>query len=237
MVEQAHIISDSEKLRLRHALSVAFSTPLVADVEGFTWEAVFHYVKGLRLPDPISEGRSKLLFDAVSGDGLGWSLKTLLWNQLTVGASFEFVIQRADTFKKADSLGYPKGLSRESDPQSLGNALIRHWNAKLEADATAQEVKVPRLAVLLKNRARERFVYVELDYPPFDETQFVWRWSRDDGFGLQGSREGRVRLKWYYGQKQLFQVYEIPQQVFSFEIQRKPRVLKEFMDSFGEEGP
>jgi hypothetical protein len=101
MAERAYPLTQVEKARLRLTLAAAFTVPIIDDVEDFVWEAVFHHVKNIRLPDPITEGRTKLLFDAVASDGRGWSLKTLLWNQHLPGSNFEFVIQRADVFKKA----------------------------------------------------------------------------------------------------------------------------------------
>lgn len=219
MDELNYQLTEEEKARLQESIRAALAIPFIDDVEDFVWEAIFHYVKGLRLPDPIREGRSKRLFDAISPDGTGWSLKALLWTRLEPGDSFEFVIQRADIFKKADKLGFPEGLNHSSPPEALGQALVRHWNQKARADARAQGVSAPRLAVLLKSPSRRRFVYMEFPYPPLDERQFQWRWSREDHLGLQGLRGGKVRLKWYHGQKQLFQVYEIPAEAFRFDLE------------------
>jgi len=231
MTEVVHSLDSAEKDRLRRGLEAAFTVPIIDDVEDFVWEAVFHYVKKLRLPDPIAEGRTKQLFDAVAPDGTGWSLKTLVWNRLTQGSSFEFVIQRADIFKKAKDLGFPDGLNPKSDVGTLGAALIRHWNLKFRKDLSAQRVRNPRIAILLKNVARRKFVYVEFGYPPLKEREYVWRWSREDGLGLQGVKDGRVRLKWYHGQKQLFQVYQIPEQAYSFELAWERASLTAFVES------
>lgn len=210
MPETSYPLTRRETTKLVEALAAAYSIPLIDDVEDFVWESVFHYVKNIQLPDPIAEGRTKRLFDAVAGDGRGWSLKTLLWNNLEPGSSFEFVIQRADIFKKWRSLGFRQKLKPESRVKTLGSALIKHWNQKFDRDAELQKVRDPRIAILLKDRARRRFVYLEFAYPRLNEADFTWQWATPDGLGLRGSRDGSVRLKWYHGQKQLFQVYQIP---------------------------
>jgi hypothetical protein len=64
-------LTKAEKTRLHESLEAAFTIPLIDDVEDFVWEAVFHYVKEIPLPDPIAEGHSKKLFDAVVPDGRG----------------------------------------------------------------------------------------------------------------------------------------------------------------------
>lgn len=231
----AHGLTNEEKTRLAAGLRAAFMVPIIDDVEDFVWEAVFHYVKGLELYDPYSVGRNKQLFDVVAKDGRGWSLKTLVCSSLDAGSKFEFVIQRADIFKKAELLGFDE-LSRNSDAADLGAALIRHWNAKFMTDAEAQDVTDPRLVVLLKRRDRKRFTYVEKTYHPFDEGQFQWKWTAKkdggDGAGLQGSLDGRVRLKWYFGQKQLFEVCTVPNEAYTFDLAWTPKTLDEFVELF-----
>jgi len=94
-------LSSKERARLTQAIRAALAVPFIAGVEGYVWEAVFHYVKGLPLPDPHADLRRKLLFDAVSKKGgIGWSLKAVQKTP-TVGATFEVVIQRADVRKSA----------------------------------------------------------------------------------------------------------------------------------------
>jgi hypothetical protein len=156
MAERTFSLSAAERKRLVSALRVGLSIPVIDDVEDFIWEAIFAYVKGLDL----AAIRNKRLFDAVGRKGEGWSLKTLVWPKLTAGTPFEFVIQRADIFKKSTDLGFLEELARTSDVTDLGRALILHWNRKWETDSAAQNVTDPRVAVLLKSVARKRFVYV-----------------------------------------------------------------------------
>lgn len=190
---------------------------------------MFHHAKGVPIYDPIMQGRTKQLFDVVTSDGRGWSLKTLLWGRLDAGTEFEFVIQRADIFTKAIALGFLKGLSVDSAVHELGTALVKHWNEKYLRDKTVQKVTDPRIAILLKNGQRRRFVYVEFAYPPLDEKDFTWVWSREGGRGLKGIKDGKVHFKWYYGQKQLFQVFRIPPGAYSFEVNWKRADLASFV--------
>lgn len=100
-------VPSGEKARLTQAIRAALAVPFIAGIEGYVWEAIFHYVKGLPLPDPRADLRKKLLFDAVSpSDGIGWSLKAVQKTP-TIGSTFEVVIQRADVMKKRAALGFP----------------------------------------------------------------------------------------------------------------------------------
>lgn len=229
MTEKTYPLRDAERRKLRAGLLAAFSVPLIDDVEDYVWEAIFHHTKGLRLVDPIKEGRTKQLFDAVAPDGRGWSLKTLLWANQAVGSNFEFVIQRADVFKKAVELGFRGGLSATSATKDLGRALIRHWNAKFHRDAEAQKVSDPRIGILLKDLARRNFTYLEFDYPSLNENDYTWQWSKQDGFGLKGMKQGQTRFKWYHGGKQLFEVFRIPEEAFRFQLEWRRSPLDQFV--------
>lgn len=232
MPESFYQLTKAARARLHIAIRIGLSIPFVEDIEDFMWEAVFHYVKSVRLPDPIREGRSKRLFDCVDPKAhRGWSLKSLQWNTLEVGTPFEFVIQRADIFKKAKQLGFD-ALSPNSPEQDLGLALIRHWNGKLSKDAQVQGVADSRMATLLKSRDREHFVYVEVEYPPLNPADFEWRWSDPTKQGLQGWRNGVLKLRWYPNQKQLFECFNIPEESYHFTVTWTRLALPEFVDLF-----
>ena len=127
-------LSSAERIRLKQAIRAALAVPFIAGVEGYVWEAVFHYVKGLPLPDPHADLRKKLLFDAVSTkDGIGWSLKAVQKTP-TIGTTFEVVIQRADVMKKRVGLGFPK-LTLDSSPRTIGAAVLKHWQDKMRVDS------------------------------------------------------------------------------------------------------
>lgn len=225
-------MNNEEKQRLKDGIVASLFVPFIDDIENFVWEAIFHHVKGIHLPDPIREGRSKKLFDAVdTTSGTGWSLKALQRETVEVGTRFELVVQRADIFKKARNLGFDK-LTINSPPEDLGEALIKHWNNKYHADADAQGVKNPRVAILLKRGDRKRFAYIELDYPPFEKDEFTWQWTSEAREGLQGfyKNVGQVKLRWYPGQKQLFECFEIPQEAFVFDIQWRRLETIEFIN-------
>ncbi|MFH7028647.1 MAG: hypothetical protein ACHBN1_25450 [Heteroscytonema crispum UTEX LB 1556] len=231
MTEFVFPLTGVEKARLRAGLEAAFTIPIIDDVEDFVWEALFHYVKNIPLPDPITQGRTKQLFDAVASDGRGWSLKTLVSRNFTVGSSFEFVIQRANIFQKAAQLGFPEGLNSSSDIANLGAALIRHWNEKHQRDCIAQNVTDPPIVILLKNRLRKRLAYVEFAYPILQEADYRWRWSREGGFGLQGWKDEQVHLKWYPSGTQLFQVFQMPENAYYFELEWQKATLSNFVEN------
>ena len=98
-------LTRQESSLLRRGLQAAMSTFFVDDIEDFVWEAIFAYVKGLRVVDPLNETRSKWLFDVVdSKRRIGWSAKTGLTTSFDSGHEIELVVQRADVFGKNSKL-------------------------------------------------------------------------------------------------------------------------------------
>lgn len=241
-------LSELEAERLDLALRSAWSIPLIRDIEGYIWETIFHYVKGLSLPS----NSSKALFDAVDTTShKGWSLKTLQWN--IQNTNIEFIIQRADIIKKAKELGFNEKLSEESHPEDLGRALIKHWHDKLDKDTHSQGVEEGYLTILVKSDDRKQYVFVQEPIPRFKPDDLTWAWTEpkeskgkkkkvskqevlveaatdEQRLGLQARSKssGRTVLKWYIGQKQLFQCMTIPANAPRFTI--APRRIE--MNSF-----
>lgn len=241
MTKRLSNLNEAETRRLKEVLTAAWAVPFVDDIGDFIWEAAFHYVKGLPIPDPLEGGQSKMLFDAVDTDtGRGWSLKALLLKRKSLppaGYRFEFVIQRASIMKKAKA---KKGrakvqmevtaedtptevieqeLSINSPEDDIGRALINFWNNKVKKDMKAQSVTDGRLSVLLKNANRREYVLIEESIPIFKPTELEWSWTDADRVGFQArNKEGNVVLKWYHGQTQLFQIMTIPADATRVEI-------------------
>jgi hypothetical protein len=234
---------------LARVLKAAWAIPFLDDVGDFAWEAAFHYIKGLPVPDPLQGGQSKLLFDAVdSKTGIGWSLKALQLNRQTLppaGSKFEFIIQRASILKKkkgkkrsAQQLTLAvkaedtpveiieQEISLDSSEAAIGRALINYWNKKVERDMRAQAVRDGRLSVLLKNANRQEYLLIEKPIPIFNEDDFEWSWTDNDrvGFQAKDKKTNEVALKWYHGQTQLFQVMTIPEH--ATRVQVVPRRLE-----------
>ncbi len=137
-------LSLAEKKKLQQTIQVALSVPFIAGIEGYVWESIFHFVKGLALPNPHSDKRKKLLFDAVdSKHKRGWSLKAVQ-KAPRVGMNFELVIQRADVLQKRVELGIAD-LTLDSPPTQLGHAILAHWNRKIVRDMQTQGITQPRV--------------------------------------------------------------------------------------------
>lgn len=229
------MLTSDEAERLREAIIATIAAPIVGSIEDYSWEAIFHYVKNIPLSDPTS-GRTKLLHDAVDiRTRTGWSLKTIQLSNLNPGCTFQFVIQRADVFTKAQELGFP-GLTVDSPPATLGEAIIRHWNQKLIQDRNVQSVTDSYEGILCKKKNAIEYVYVEFPLTPLDPTQFSWNWSvarnaGEAGKGLQGKVDGKLTLIWYKNQKQLFKVQTIPQQTIRIAIERNRLTPDEYVKS------
>jgi len=229
------VLSDKELVKLVSAVQFCYNIPFIDDVEDFIFESIWSYVKEIRIDNPLS--RTKRLFDVVDPERrIGWSAKTLVLN--SEGASeCEFVIQRADVFKKGKDLGFP-GLQEKSKPQEIGNAVLEHWRLKVEEDAKIQEVNERRLVLLLKNNKRTRFRLIEdrLHVPMSNE--LTWSWTNEQQIGLQATRKSDsfVVFRWYKNQKQLFERIKIQSKVPSFEVSQNylsPDVLIKHFKNLG----
>jgi hypothetical protein len=214
MLPSDFLLTPSETKRLEDALQAAWAVPFIEDIGDFTWEAIFHYVKGLGIADPltawsqqrsrrnttkiglnnipptlsetVAKGKTKQLFDAIDPiTRIGWSIKALQLSNLKVGTRFEFIIQRASIFRTELQLGYPERLSIKSHPDTIGGVLIQYWNDKVIKDMQRQSVSEGRLAILLKNLNRTEYVYIERPIPIFNADDFVWSWSNENNIGLQ----------------------------------------------------
>ena len=223
----AYQLTTEEKRRLKDGISSAYAIPFVDDIEDFVWEAILAYVKeGADSLDPLTDenARRKDLFDVVdSGNRMGWSAKSLqVAGQVEPGKIFELVIQRADIFGKSEALGFDQ-LSKSSDEQILGEALLKHWHQKIAFDSDLQGVTGNRICVLLKSKGRTRYAYFEEDLEIYSNESVSWQWTNDDKKGLQGIRKSDdfCIYRWYPNQKQLFERFELPEDAYFFDLEPK----------------
>ena len=85
-----------EKQRLVEAIRAVYAIPFVDDIEDYIWEAIFTYSKDIPSVDPLTNIRSKNLFDVVDKKSkIGWSIKAaqVAQNSITLPCEFEIVIQ------------------------------------------------------------------------------------------------------------------------------------------------
>ena len=228
-------LSKSEAERLKKAICVTLANPFIDDIEDFIWEAIFSYTKKLPVIDPLTSIRSKRLFDIVDKKHkIGWSAKAVQW-KITPTAKFELVIQRADIFKKAKSLGFSK-LTKHSPVQLLGQALLKHWYVeKVTKDAKYQDVKDMRVCILLKSRDRKKFIYFEESITEYKNSDIEWRWTDTSKTGLQGVRkaDGLCIFRWYPNQKQLFESFVVSKHSLTFELAPRRLPVADVVDLLG----
>lgn len=226
-----HHLNAVEKERLKKAVQAVFAVPFIDDLEDFVWEAVFSYVRDVPLVDPLTNIRRKLLFDVIDPiRSIGWSVKALQWT-IRPTCEFELVIQRADIFKKSEQLGFEE-LSRESSTAELGSALLKHWYANVHESARVQEVVDMRVSILLKSTDRKRYAYYEDNIVRYSEKELEWKWTDATKTGLQGIRtsDGFCVFRWYPNQKQLFERFTLPRDVYIFDLSPKRLPLSEAVD-------
>jgi hypothetical protein len=203
-------LNQSEIDKLKDGIISAYAIPFIDDIEDYIWESIFCYVKNIPIVDPLMDTREKKLFDVVDRTtGTGWSAKALQTN-VRPGGAFELVIQRADIFKKYEELGFSK-LTLETDPDTLGAALMVHWNQKkIKEDMVLQNVSIAKVCILLKSNDRKRFTFIEEPLEVLHPNDMTWKWTSPAKSGLQGYHKGKLKYRWYHGQKQFFEVFEVP---------------------------
>jgi hypothetical protein len=223
--------SGAQIKRFARGIQRSLEAPIVGDVRGFVWESIFAY--GHRIP---IDQTSKKLFDVVSTDGRGWSLKTIESEAYQAGSRVEYVIQRADIYSKGVALGFRGGLTTNSPKAALGEALIEHWNRKFRADSETQNVTKPHIAILIKSRTQRRFTYVEATYPEWDGSDLEWNWNVPDRagrehVGLVGHQDGQPVLRWHPSGAQLFEILTLPDEARTFTVDWEEQDLVEWFEA------
>lgn len=207
--------------RIEKGLKAAISIPFIDDIEDYIVEAILEYTKEIDGIDPFTNIRSKRLYDVVdTRTKIGYSVKSLKWSFHTgTESEFELVIQRADIFKKATALGF-EHLDINSDPQTLGAALLEHWRIKVEEDAVFQDVNDKRVFVLLKSVDNKKFAFFEEDIKLYQRDEITWKWTDNTKTGLQGIRneDQMCVYRWYPNQKQFFERFKLPANIQKIEI-------------------
>ena len=221
-----YYLNDKEKQRLVEAIRAIYTVPFVDDVKDYVWEAIFSYARDIPVVDPLTNIRSKKLFDVVDKKSkIGWSIKAVQigQNSITLPCEFDVVIQRADIFAKADKLGF-RTLSTESPTAQLGAALHKHWyTKKVRRDAEIQEVNEKRVSILLKSKNRKNYVYFEEKLIEYKENDLKWDWTDKTRTGLQARRikDNVLVFRWYPNQKQFFERFVFPKDAYKFCIEPK----------------
>lgn len=214
-----YFLNKDEIIRFKKALLTTIAIPFIDGIEDFIVEAIWEYTKDIDGPDPFFNIRSKKLYDVVDiRNKIGWSIKSVQWN-FYPGCEFELVIQRADVYKKSLDLGYGF-LDKDSDPNLIGNALLKHWSSKVIDDAISQSVSSKRVMILLKTNDMKKFAIYEDDIKLYNENDIYWEWTNTNKNGLKGllKEDDSCVYRWYPSQKQLFERFLLPKNVQQFAI-------------------
>lgn len=201
-----HFLTKEELNRLKSGLIAAIAIPFIDDIEDYIVESIWEYTKCIDGIDPFYNIRSKKLYDVVDQrTHIGWSVKSIQWDFYDE-CEFELVIQRADVYKKAASLGF-EPLDANSKPNRIGAALLKHWNAKVDKDAFEQNVISKRVLILLKTKDKHHYAIFEEDIVQYAPEDLYWEWTNTSKNGLKGYRQSdnMCVYRWYPSQKQLFE--------------------------------
>lgn len=216
-----YYLSEFQLDRMKKGIKAAIAVPFIDDIEDYVVEAILEYSKEINGIDPFINTRSKRLYDVVdTTTRTGYSVKSIkCFFREGVESEFELVIQRADIFKKATSLGFGQ-LDINSNPQSLGAALLEHWRRKVEEDADFQNVEDKRIFVLIKSIDNRKFAFFEEDIKLYQQNEITWRWTDDSKTGLQGIRneDQMCVYRWYPNQKQFFERFKLPANIQNIDI-------------------
>lgn len=212
--------SEAELSRFKKALAACYAFPFIDGIEDYVVEAILEYAKGIDGVDPMSDTRTKKLYDVVDeSNHIGWSVKSIQTTNIQ-NRNIELVIQRADIFKKAEELGFGS-LSLDSPTEDLGAALIKHWGDKVKQDAIAQNVQNRRIFIMLKSpKPSLKVALFEAPLIVHSPNSLIWEWTDESRKGLQGkdNQTGRIVHRWYPGQKQLFESFTLPEEIEYFTI-------------------
>lgn len=214
-----YFLSETELQRMEDSLRTTIAIPFIDDIEDYIVEALWEYAKDINGLDPLFNIRSKKLYDVVDTDNhRGWSVKSLQW-PFYEGCEFELVIQRAAVFKKAEALGF-EPLDLNSDPNRIGEALLKHWEIKVQEDAIAQNVNDKRIMVLLKTEDKRHFAVFEEDIKQFNPDELYWEWTNAKKNGLKGYRKSddMCVYRWYPSQTQFFERFVLPKGTQTIDI-------------------
>lgn len=225
--------TEQEKSRFLAGLQTATSIPFIDDIEDYILEAIWCYAKNIPTVDPFFNTRSKKLYDVVDRTNhIGWSVKSLQYN-FSPNCEFELVIQRADIFKKARELGFDI-LTKDTDPQTLGRALLCHWQRKIDTDAISQEVTDKRVMVLLKKTDKINYALYESVLHTYSPDELTWRWADNTKTGLHAIVNGTnfCAYRWYPNQKQFFERFRLPDECWSFSLNPHRLDLETTVDIF-----
>jgi len=197
---------------LHETLRICQAISFLPGVEGFVWEALFHHLSGLKLPDSTQNERHKRLFDAVdSSSKIGWSLKTVQLRELKGGLTCAFVIKR---------VSLPSELK-----ENLGAAILADWQGKIRIDQERQGVEHPKLGILLKNKQQTHFAYLEQELQVHEVT-----WTEQENGVFRGClADGTVKYRWCPSGSQLFELIQIPKDIRILEIERKQLSVSEVL--------
>ena len=183
-----HFLTKEELNRLKSGLIAAIAIPFIDDIEDYIVESIWEYTKCNDGIDPFYNIRSKKLYDvADQRTHIGWSVKSIQWDFYDE-CEFELVIQRADVYKKAASLGF-EPLDANSEPNRIGAALLKHWNAKVDKDAFEQNVISKRVLILLKTKDKHHYAIFEEDIVQYAPEDLYWEWTNTSKNGLKGYRQ------------------------------------------------
>lgn len=206
-----YFLTDAELKRFTDALKTTIAIPYIDDIEDYIVEAIWEHAKNIDRIDPFYNIRSKKLYDVVDETThIGWSVKSIQWSFYDE-CEFELVIQRADVYKKAADLGF-ESLDSNSDPNLIGAALLKHWQLKVENDATDQNVTDKRILILLKTEDKKHYAVFEEDIVQYAPEDLYWEWTNANKNGLKGYRrtDNMCVYRWYPSQKQFFERFKLP---------------------------
>jgi len=114
------------------------------------------------------------------------------------------------------------------NPDTLGRLVLRSYNENVVG-----KYRWDRLAILLRYKQNNEFLYFEEDTLIYDEKAFRWTLTsagqREDKLNIIGyDQEGQKWFKWNVGTTLLYVFHRIPESADYFEIRKKHIKFEEF---------
>ena len=85
---------------------------------------------------------------------------------------------------------------------------------------------------MLKSKNNDKFAYVEKNLEEYLPGEIEWAWTNKEKKGLQGRRksDGKLKFRWYPSGAQLFERFDVPNDIEVIKISPRRLPVKTVMD-------
>lgn len=207
--------------KLGRELVYLLATKSSPTLEGSEWESIFANCIGAEW-EPSNVG----LHDVVLGN-TAWGAKTVKANKPS-----KVIRVRLISGRNSPAYSYGSIISRDVDPNELGEQVLDIWNARVSA--VREHYQHLRTIVLIKSADLTEVVLFEFDTIRYDPELFVWEYNARNNLIGRERKTGIHRFTWQPHGSQFTIVEEVPSKTLLVRVQSPEAIDKErFLDRIG----